>query len=397
MSIIIGLTGKPNTGKSTFFKAATMVDVEIGNYPFTTINPNHGIAYIQTFCICNEKKTKCKFCDENIRNLPINLIDVAGLVPDAHLGKGLGNKFLDDLRQADSIIHIIDGSGSTDIEGNCVQVGSHNPLEDIQFLNNELELWIYDILSKNWLKIIKKIKNESIKLENILSNQLAGTGVRIEHINIAIEKLNLKDVDITKWDDKILHTFCNYIKKVSRNITIVANKIDITLLKNINLLKSQPYNIYLISAEAELTLRIALKNKFISYIPGNNNFSIINNILDKNQINCLNKISSFLNKYNSTGVQNCLNDIIFNVLKMIVIYPVEDENKWTNKNGILLPTAFLMKSGSTCYDLAKKIHTDISSSFLYAIDSRTKKRISEKYILKNNDVIKIVYSSRSIS
>ena len=118
--IEIGLAGKPNAGKSTFFKSATLIDVAIANYPFTTIEPNVGIAYVRTRCVCRELGIDCGKCVDGWRFIPVKLIDVAGLVPGAHEGRGLGNEFLDNLRQAEGVIHVVDASGSTDEEGNEV-------------------------------------------------------------------------------------------------------------------------------------------------------------------------------------------------------------------------------------------------------------------------------------
>ena len=393
MSLTIGLIGKPNIGKSTFFKSITMSNVEIGNYPFTTIKPNYGVAYVQSQCPCVNSKKKCNFCIDGFRYIPINIIDIAGLVPDSHLGKGLGNKFLDDLRQADFLIHVVDISGGTDLEGNIVPVGTNDPLEDISFLNKEIELWIYDILKKNWAKLIKKIKNDHLSLSTILLSQLSGTGVKEEHINISIKNLRLDTIDISNWNDRIIHCFCHELFLNSKKIILVGNKIDKAKMEDIQKIKKKYPSIYLTSSEVELILKIATKQGYISYRPGSNTFLILQNKkLTNEQLNGLNKISLFLKKYNGTGIQQCLNSIVFNILKMIVVYPVEDENKLCNKDGTYLPTSLLMYYGSTCLDLAKKIHTDISTSFLYAIDCKTKKRLSEKYILKNNDIIKIVFT-----
>lgn len=106
--ITLALAGKPNCGKSTFFRAATMAPAEIANYPFTTINANFGVAYFRAVCPCRSLSLTCESCQDGVRFVPVNLVDVAGLVPDAHKGRGLGNQFLDNLRQADAILHILE-------------------------------------------------------------------------------------------------------------------------------------------------------------------------------------------------------------------------------------------------------------------------------------------------
>ena len=156
----VGIVGKPNAGKSTFFSAATLTVVPIANYPFTTIRPNRGISYLRTKCVCKdlgvEDQPRNSRCVDGERFIPVELIDCPGLVPGASTGKGLGNQFLDDLRKADALIHVVDASGSTDSEGKPVAAGSHDPLEDVGFLESELEAWMYQILAKDWDKIARK-------------------------------------------------------------------------------------------------------------------------------------------------------------------------------------------------------------------------------------------------
>ena len=139
----VGLVGKPNAGKSTFFTSVTSAVAQIGDYPFTTIDKNVGIAHVRKQCPSKElgliPNPNNSLSEDGIRYIPIEVIDVAGLVPGAHEGKGMGNKFLDDLRQADVLIHVVDSSGKTDLEGNAVD--SADPLKEIIFLENELHHW----------------------------------------------------------------------------------------------------------------------------------------------------------------------------------------------------------------------------------------------------------------
>jgi hypothetical protein len=160
--MLIGLVGKPNVGKSTFFKACTLAEVDIASYPFTTIQPNQGVGYVRVKCPESEKKCQPNhgFCLKGERFIPVKLIDVAGLVPEAHLGKGRGNEFLDDLREADLLIHILDSSGKTNENGEPTQ--NYDINKDVEFLEKEIDMWIFGILQKNWKNLERKAKSTSL-------------------------------------------------------------------------------------------------------------------------------------------------------------------------------------------------------------------------------------------
>lgn len=393
MSMTIGLAGKPNSGKSTFFKASTLADVEIANYPFTTIHPNKGVTYVRTKCPCTERDHRCGNCMDGVRYVPIELIDVAGLVPDAHMGKGLGNTFLDDLRQAQAIIHVIDAAGSTDIEGNPIEVGSHDPLEDVNFLNHEITMWMVGILKRNWQKISRKIQGEGLKIERVLADQLAGAGVEESQVIEALMMTKL-DHNITKWSDEEIIHLCDTIRIISKPMIIAANKADIAPVQNLDNLKAIGGIVVPTSAAAELALRSASKSGAIKYDLGDSDFSIVAQNLSPAQQKALESIRSFLHKMHNTGIQECINKAVFELLDLIVVYPVEDEGKWTDKHGKMLPDAFLMKRGSNAHQLAYKVHSDIGDGFLYAVDAKTKMRLGEKHELADGSVVKIVSTAK---
>jgi len=105
-------------------------------------------------------------------------------------------------------------------------------------------------------------------------------------------------------------------------------------------------------------------------------------------------IRDFMKRYGGTGVQEVINKIVFDVLGYIVVYPVEDENRFTDTKGNVLPDALLVKKGTTARDLAYMIHTEIGENFVYAVDAKRKMRVGEDYVLRHNDVIKIVSAAR---
>ncbi|MCJ7443569.1 MAG: redox-regulated ATPase YchF [Methanotrichaceae archaeon] len=385
----IGLAGKPNSGKSTFFKAATLVEVDIANYPFTTIDANHGISYASAKCPCHELGIieGCGKCQNGIRTVPIELIDIAGLVPDAHLGKGLGNEFLDNLRIAEAVIHVLDASGSTDAEGNPVGIGNYDPVKDVKFLEYEISMWLYGILKRNWDKLMRGYKALGGKPEHIIFEQLGGAGVTDMHIRRALSEIK---TDPGSWGDAELKKFANLLRAYSKPMIIAANKTDIASKEFMERLLALKDEIVIpVTGAAEIALRTAEKAGVLVYKPGDSDFTIVGELTNA-QRSGLEKIRKIMKEYGGTGVQRCINTVVFDLLNYIVLYPVEDENKFADKNSVVLPDAYLMKRGSTARDLAYRVHSEIGESFLFAIDARTKLRLGEKYELKEGDVIKIV-------
>src|SRR3989344_2492119 len=378
----IALAGKTNVGKTTFFVASTLMDAEISNRTFTTIKPNVGISYVVADCVCREFNTDCRKCINGKRPVPIKLVDIAGLVPDAHLGKGLGNQFLSDIMQCDALIHVVDISGSTDINGNLCSAGVHNPKEDIEFFEKEIDYWLLGILRKHWDKI-RKEKN----FYDGLHKALSGLKISEEKTKSLTEKFSVS----RDSSDEDLLKLVKEIRKETKPTIIVANKIDIAGSEEIfnEMQKKIDYSIVPCSADSELALRKATKLGLIDYNPWENDFRIKENI-DEKKKNALEKIrKNILGKYGSTGVQKCLDSAVFDLLDMIVVFPVENIEKLSDKKGNVFPDALLIKKGSTALDLAYKIHEDIGKKFIAATDVRTHKNVSAKQELKHRDVISI--------
>ena len=391
----IGLLGKANVGKSTFFSAATETPVQIGDFPFTTIQPNVGIAYVSTTCACKHFKINHNnpLCISGIRFVPIKLIDVAGLVPGAHEGKGLGNQFLDDARQADVLLHVVDISGSTDIQGQHVNVGTHDPREDIKFVEEEFDYWFKQILEREWHKLSRDIEKKSTKLVDGITDRFSGLGVKEHHVHDALQSLDLMIKKPTEWNDSDITKFAQILRKKTKPMLIAANKAD--LCQDLEITNDIHRNREIVncSAETELILKKAAKAKLIDYIPGNEKFVTNKNVdMSTQQKEALTIVENIMSKLNSTGIQTALNSAAFRVLKLIVVFPVEDETKLSNKDGQVLPDAKLLPEDATAKNLAETIHQDIAKGFLFAIDAKTKQRIGADHPLKNGDVIKIVSS-----
>jgi ribosome-binding ATPase len=402
-SRLLGVIGKPNTGKTTFFSAATLALVEIANYPFTTIKPNRGIGYARTPCVHEEFKVKDNpnnsICLEGIRLIPVELIDIAGLVPGAWEGRGLGNQFLDEVRRADALVHIVDASGGTDCEGRLCKIGEHDPIEDVQFLEHEITMWIVSILKKDWIKIARTVETESKDLYSKIEERLSGLGIKRSHLFDTIRKTGLNPDKPTAWSEEDFLKFVDTLRQNSKPMIIVANKIDLPAAEeNLERLRKLDYTVIPCCAEAELALRRAAEKQLIDYKPGDCNFTIMQpEKLSASQRKGLEIIrEKVLIKHGSTGVQEAINTAYFKLLSMITVYPVEDVEHLADHNGQVLPDAYLVPYGTNARQLAYLIHTELGESFIYAIDARGKKRIGEETALRDRDVISIVSAKKRI-
>ncbi len=381
MPILIGVVGKPNAGKSTFFSALTMADAKIAPFPFTTIEPNRAMAYVRKPCPHVELGKKCEprdsSCIDGVRFIPIQITDVAGLVPEAHLGKGLGLQFLDDIRQADALIQVIDASGRSDLEGNACE--GCDPAKEVEFLEKEITHWIYGIIERNWGKVHRKPVSA-------LYDVFASMKMTQAQVEAAVKKLGLPE--ILSWDEKQRFAFADEMRRL-KPIFIAANKVDSADPAAVKALSERfAGRIVFCSAAYELALRKAAKAGVIDYVPGATEFRVLN--ASDDQKKALDRMAEYLKTRGSAGVQEALEKVVGGMMGMIAAYPVEDEHKWSDRKGAVLPNVFLLPKGSTPLELAERVHTDLAKNFISAVDARKNLRVGKDYILNDGDVIKIV-------
>jgi ribosome-binding ATPase YchF (GTP1/OBG family) len=396
--MFVGIVGKPSCGKSTFFKAATLAEVDIANYPFTTIKPNHAVGFVRIECVDKDFGKQCNpregFCIHNWRFVPIDMMDVAGLVPGAHEGKGMGNQFLDDLRQADALIHVIDVSGSVNQNGEPVEPLSYDPANDVEFLEEELDMWYLGVMKRGWDRFVRMVMQEKGNIAKAIGKQLSAFKVTEEMAEEVIAKLGFDLSKPDKWTDDELKRLAMEFRRITKPMIIAANKIDVPgAEKNYERLKQMFPNYLIIpcSAESELALREAAKHKLIDYVPGDKNFKILEEgKLNDKQRKALSFIqSNILDRFGSSGIQDALNHSIFNLLKYIAIFP-GGINKLEDQYGNTLPDCFLMPQGSTALDFAFRIHTDLGKNFIRAINVKTRMTVGKEYKLSHRDVVEII-------
>ena len=394
----VGIVGKPNAGKSTFFSAATLTIVPIANYPFTTIKPNKGISYLRTKCVCKDlgltDSPRNSRCIDGERYIPVELIDCPGLVPGASTGKGLGNQFLDDLRKADALIHVVDASGSTDSEGKQTEAGEHDPLIDVSWLEKELEAWMLAVLLKDWEKMARQATTMD-EIQQAMAERLSGLGLRRFHVDDGIRKTGLTGKP-SIWTKENLAKLISVLRRSAKPMLLAANKIDLPSSKgNLSKLRESGNLTVPVSAEAELALRRAADKHLISYRPGDPDFAVTSPDLRPQQKDALEMIrKQVLSVEGTTGVQDCINNAFFKLLNMIVVFPVEDPERKTDHSGNILPDAILIQKGSTLKDLALRIHTDLGENLLYGVNARNGMRLGEGHVLNNGDVVSIVSASK---
>ncbi|KAL0587653.1 hypothetical protein ABG067_002672 [Albugo candida] len=415
MDVIIGCVGKPSAGKSTFFNAVTDGKAKTGNFPFTTIEPNEGITYFMSQCPCvaKNKSSVCQprygKCVQGTRHIPIKLLDVAGLIPGASEGAGLGNKFLDDLRHANVLMHIIDVSGRTNEKGE--ETIGYDPINDAEWLTREIHSWIYTNLHKRWNTIARRHQATKSTLLKTFLNQLSGYGASASLIGPMLDQLGYKDpCDLSTWSDREIAGLVSQFMSDRFPTILVLNKVDHggETDKNIERIveKYGSNHCFVCSAAAECFLRAAVKQRYIDYEPGSMFFSTAEDEAqtgstesgsaslipaDTKIANRLAKVSDMvLFRYGSTGVRAAINAAV-QACDVVVVYPVKSLKKFsTNPNGKgVFGDAILIKRDSTIRELAFRVSQNVGYHFAFAEGEDGRKLAEDDPIVQDKMIIKI--------
>jgi GTP-binding protein YchF len=160
MSLSIGIVGLPNVGKSTLFNALTDAGALSANYPFATIEPNTGIVPVPDARLAELQQM---YNSEKVIPATVTFVDIAGLVAGASKGEGLGNKFLANIRETDTIIHVVRAFEDSSILRH--DEAPTTPLRDIEIINTELILADLQSIENRLPKLGKEAKTDPKKKE----------------------------------------------------------------------------------------------------------------------------------------------------------------------------------------------------------------------------------------
>ncbi|RDW82188.1 p-loop containing nucleoside triphosphate hydrolase-23 [Coleophoma cylindrospora] len=383
---LIGLVGKPSSGKSTTLNSLTDASSKVGNFPFTTIDPQRAIGYLQISCACSRYNLseRCKpnygACIDGRRSVPIELLDVAGLVPGAHEGKGLGNKFLDDLRHADALVHVVDVSGTTDAEGKATR--GYDPSQDIVWLRSEIVQWIRGNLMQKWGSIKRRHVAVKATAVETLQGQFSGYGSTASVVARTLDKLALKE-PLEHWSDETIDKVVNAFTDEKFPTVIALNKIDhADADKNISkIAKMQdPQSIVLCSAISEVFLRKLAKQGFIKYTEGSEFVDTREDLIadgdpeggglkeldEKLKTRIENLKDMVLYRFGSTGVVQVLSRAA-ELLGLVPVFPVRSIssfNSGASGSNAVFRDCVLVKKNTTVAEVAKKVMGDAPLAYV---------------------------------
>lgn len=355
-----------------------------------TIDANRGVTHVRTACPCLTREERCghEHCHDGKRYVPVELLDVAGLVPGAHEGRGLGNQFLDELSNADVIVNVVDASGATNEEGEPVEIGDHDPVEDIDFVEEEMDLWLAGIVEDNWESVERASRSPGFDIETAITEMMTGFGASEYQVAAVLREFDYPD-DPIQWSGEDREALARGVRERTKPIVVVANKVDVAPEENVQRLLDLDKPVIPATAQGELAVRRGADAGFLDYDPGDEDFDITGDVGD-DQREALEALRETMQEYGGTGMQRALDYAVYDLLEMVTAFPVQDQSKWTDATGTVLPDAVLLDAGSTPVDLAYAVHSDIGDGYLHAVNAKTNREIGEDDELGEGDVVKIV-------
>ena len=347
------------------------------------------MGYLQIDCACAryDLSDKCSpnhgSCQDGRRSVPIELLDVAGLVPGAHEGKGLGNKFLDDLRHADALVHVVDVSGTTDAEGKATR--GYDPAQDIVWLRSEIVQWIQGNLMEKWGSIKRRHVAVKATAVETLQAQFSGYGSTASVVARTLDRLDLKE-PLEQWSDETISKVVNAFTDEKFPTVFALNKIDhADADKNVSkIAKMQdPNSIVLCSAISEVFLRRLVKQGFIKYIEGGEFVDTREDLIaagdpnggglkemDEKLKNRLENLRDMvLYRFGSTGVVQVLSKAA-ELLGLVPVFPVRNITTFSSGTGrvnAVFRDCVLVKKNTTVGQVARKFMGDAPLAFVEGI------------------------------
>lgn len=335
-----------------------------------------------------------------LRSVPIELLDVAGLVPGAHQGRGLGNKFLDDLRHADALIHVVDVSGTTDAEGKATR--GYDPSVDIEWLRGEILRWVEGNLMEKWGSI--KRRHVAIKANPVdtLQGQFSGYGSTRDVVARTLDRLALKE-PLDAWSNETISRVVDQFVEEKFPIVLALNKIDhADADKNIaKIAKMVPATrMVLCSAISEVFLRKLAKQGYVRYVEGSEFVDTRDDLIEQGEADggglkeCDEKLKTrienlkdmVLYRFGSTGVVQVLSRAA-DVLGLVPVFPVKNTHTFgAASTGPVFRDCVLVKKNSTVSDVARKIMGDAPINF---IEGEGGRRVAEDAVVSvgKNDIL----------
>jgi ribosome-binding ATPase len=332
--------------------------------------------------------------------VPIELLDVAGLVPGAHEGRGLGNKFLDDLRHADALIHVVDASGKTNAEGENTR--GYDPSQDVAWLRSEIVAWIKGNLYERWGNIRRRhIATKSTAVET-LQAQFSGYGSTAVLVARTLDRLALKE-PLEEWTEATVDRVVSAFTDEKFPTVIALNKIDdadsyTNLMKITKMYKDSM--VVPCSAKAELFLRKMAKQGYVQYTEGSDSVWTRQDLIDdgdaeggglkpldeKNQDIIDEYKDMILYRYGSTGVVQILSKAA-EILGLVPLFPVRSVSTYSSGNDskVVFRDCVLIKKNTTVGEAARKVMGDAPLAYVEGVGGT---RVSEDDIVAvgKNDV-----------